>query len=102
VLIRFPFSDLSSAKLRPAIILAAAGRGDLVLCQVTSNPYADDRAIELGDEVFAHGGLRRRSYVRPGKLFTLHQGLIVREVGTLHDSMSRRIVDAVVALLRGA
>ncbi len=31
VLVRFPFSDLSSTKLRPALVLADAGRGDWVL-----------------------------------------------------------------------
>lgn len=41
VLLRFPFSDLSSSKLRPAVVLAHAGGVDWVLCQVTSNPYGD-------------------------------------------------------------
>ena len=47
VLVRFPFSDLSQTKLRPAIVLADAGRGDLVLCQVTSRPYGDAAAEPL-------------------------------------------------------
>src|SRR5437867_1904321 len=50
VLIRFPFSDLSVSKLRPAAIVAAGGRGDWVLCQITSNPYGDPRAIRVTDE----------------------------------------------------
>jgi mRNA interferase MazF len=41
VLVRFPFSDLSWSKLRPAVVLAHAGGVDWVLCQVTSNPYGD-------------------------------------------------------------
>ena len=41
VLVRFPFSDLSQTRLRPAVVLADAGRGDWVLCQVTSNAYSD-------------------------------------------------------------
>lgn len=41
VLVRFPLSDLTATKLRPAIVLAAAGRNDWVLCQITRNPYAD-------------------------------------------------------------
>ena len=41
VVVRFPFSDLSNSKLRPAVVLAGVGRGDWILCQVTSRPYAD-------------------------------------------------------------
>jgi hypothetical protein len=29
ILVPFPFSDLSQSKLRPAVVLANAGRGDL-------------------------------------------------------------------------
>jgi mRNA interferase MazF len=47
VLIPFPFSDLSASRLRPAIVLASAGRGDWILCQVTSNAYADPLAVEI-------------------------------------------------------
>lgn len=47
VLLRFPYSDLSASKLRPALVLGDAGRGDWVLCQITSNPYADTSAIQL-------------------------------------------------------
>ncbi len=36
VVVPFPFTDLSSAKVRPALALAAFSRGDLILCQITS------------------------------------------------------------------
>ena len=47
VLVPFPFSDLSRSKLRPAVVLAEADRDDLILCQVTSNPYSDGAAVAL-------------------------------------------------------
>jgi mRNA interferase MazF len=83
VLVPFPFSDLSQAKPRPAVVLASGDRNDWVLCQVTSKPYGDRRALELCDSDFAAGGLRISSFVRPAKLFTAHQSLIVAEVGKL-------------------
>ena len=46
VLVRFPFSDLSRSKLRPAVVLADTGRNDWVLCQVTSQSYTDPKAVE--------------------------------------------------------
>ena len=98
--VRFPFSDLSQTKLRPAAVLADAGRGDWILCQVTSKPYGDARAIQLEEASFAVGSLRVMSYARPGKLFTASQGLIVAEVGKLKPGPFRQITDAVVILLR--
>jgi len=100
VLVPFPFSDLSRSKLRPTVVLAEVGRGDRVLCQVTSNPYGDASAIPLDEAAFARGSLRVASYARPGKLFTASDNVIVAEVGSLRPEVTDRIVDAVIALLR--
>ena len=103
VLVPFPFSDLSQAKRRPAAVLAGAGQGDWILCQITSKAYADAGAVALADSDFAHGSLHVASYARPAKLFTAHESLIVAEVGVLHAKSLRTITDAVVALIeRGA
>lgn len=100
VLVPFPFSDLSSTKLRPAVVLADVGKGDYILCQVTSKPYADPQAIEIRGDSFTHGNLHRTSYARPGKLFTANDALIAREVGTLKIDVRAKIVEAIEKLLR--
>lgn len=100
VLVPFPFSDLSSAKLRPAVVLADAGRGDWILCQVTSNPYGDPRAIELTGSSFDSGSLRITSYVRPGKLFSASADLIVSQVGALNAAAFTAIIEAVIDILQ--
>ncbi|MBL7188441.1 MAG: type II toxin-antitoxin system PemK/MazF family toxin [Phycisphaerae bacterium] len=101
VLVRFPFSDLSESKLRPAVVLADAGRGDWVLCQVTSNPYSDSRAVEILDSDFASGTLARISYARPGKLFTANTLLMQRAVGELSSEKMAIVLNAVVTLFSG-
>ena len=45
VFVRFPFSDLSASKLRPAVVLAQAGGVDWILCQATSNPTATEEPL---------------------------------------------------------
>lgn len=100
VLVRFPFSDLSQTKLRPAVVLADADRGDWILCQVTSKPYGDTRAIKLEETGFATGSLRVLSYARPGKLFTANRDLIISEVATLKSQLLKQVVGAVVDRLR--
>lgn len=99
VLVRFPFSDLSQVKLRPTVVLANAGRGDWILCQVTSKPYSDARAITLVDASFVTGSLRVTSYARPGKLFTANRNLMVAQVGSLKAKPFRQIIEAVVSIL---
>ena len=99
VLVRFPFSDLSGSKFRPALVLGDPGRGDFVLCQITSNPYADPFAVELTDADFADGSLQRVSFARPGKLFTAHQSLLSARVGILVPAAHARVVERIVALL---
>ncbi len=100
VLVRFPFSDLSSSKLRPAVVLAHAGGADWILCQVTSNPYGDPAAVPLGSASFAAGGLGRDSVARPGKLFTASQSLFVKAVGDLTAVAHRELVSSVVSVLQ--
>ena len=102
VLVRFPFSDLSQSKLRPAVVLANAGRGDQILAQITSKPYGDAGAVEVDDAAFTSGSLRVVSYARPGKLFTASQDLVTGQLGVLTPDALKRIVDAVVGLLRAS
>ena len=98
----FPFSDLSQVKLRPAATLANAGRGDWVLCQITSNPYGDARAIALANADFLAGSLRIASYARPGKLFTANRDLMVTQVAILKNDPFEHLIEAAVSLLRAS
>jgi mRNA interferase MazF len=47
VIIPFPYFDLSQSKRRPALVLAEAGRGDFLLCQITSKQYGDLHAMSI-------------------------------------------------------
>ena len=100
VLVRFPFSDLSRSKLRPAVVLADAGRGDVVLCQVTSKSYGDDRAVTIASTDVVDGSLSVTSFARPGKIFTANEAIITSTVGRLTEDAMARVRNAVVALLQ--
>lgn len=100
VLVKFPFSDLSASKLRPAIVLAEVGRDDWILCQITSNAYSDSRAVAIADSDFIAGGLDRISYARPGKLFSANTSIMNRVAGALTPKKRSAVVDAIVSILR--
>ena len=99
-LLPFPFSDLSRNKLRPAVLLAGASREDWIVCQITSNPFGDNRCIPLTPSDFSIGALQHISYVRPGKVFTAHESLIANVIGTLNPEMLTTIRNAVVAIIQ--
>jgi hypothetical protein len=84
------------------VAIASVGRGDWILCQVTSNPYADPEAIQITDDDFETGTLQRLSYARPTKLFTANSSLIEREVGRFNAVAFNNIVNAVVNILQKA
>ena len=100
VLLPFPFSDLSAQKLRPALVMADAGRGDWLLCQITSKPYADPAAVEIATSDFVSGGLRITSHVRPAKLFTAHASLVHGVAGELSAAAHDKVCAALVAVLQ--
>ena len=100
VLVPFPFSDLSQAKLRPAVAIASVDRGDWILCQITSRPYGDRRAIALTNASFSIGSLHLVSYARSGKLFTANRNLIKTQVGTLNPDAFRQIIETIIDLVR--
>ncbi len=99
IVVPFPFTDLSSNKIRPAVVLANAGRGDWILCQITSNAYADANALEISENDFSSGGLRVVSYARPGKLFTAHESLFKGREGKLKAKKLDEVKGAVTKLL---
>ncbi|MEG4289020.1 type II toxin-antitoxin system PemK/MazF family toxin [Microcoleus sp. C2C3] len=65
VVVPFPFSDLTQAKRRPALVIANLAGDDLILCQITSQRIADRYAITLENSDFSEGGLNQTSNIRP-------------------------------------
>ena len=100
VLVRFPFSDLSASKLRPAVVLVGGDRDDWILCQVTSNAYSDAKAVEIAETDFISGSLMRISYARPGKLFSANTSIMERIAGDLKQPKLLAIINAIIEIFR--
>jgi len=87
VVIPSPFSDLTGQKYRPALLLAEVTRGDWILSQITSTPFADNSAIALSAKDFVKGNLNRDSFIRPTKLFTGNEQLFVNTAGVISEKL---------------
>ena len=87
VLVSFPFTDLTAAKQRPALIISPDSVNrfsqDFILAAITSQLTEDERSIALTESDFLHGKLPKKSVVRLTKVFTMHSMLIRKKIGSL-------------------
>lgn len=99
VLVPFPFDDLSTVKVRPAVCLTDEIHpyGHVVLAFITSNvlvlPSATDLVIRREDADFAVTGPKVDSTVRLHRLMTVASGIIRRELGSLSTKQQGEIND---------
>jgi mRNA interferase MazF len=103
VLVRFPFSDLTTTKVRPAVVLAAHG-DDVTIVGVFSSIPQPVRgtwlAISDRDPHFATTGLRAASVVKAERIAVIEQSLIVRKLGILPAAQFQRLKEAVKRCLQ--
>ena len=99
VLVAFPFTDLSTAKRRPALVVSPdsfnEATSDLVLAAITSQ-ISEDTPLIIVESDCVDGALPKPSALKPTKLFTIHSTLVVRKVCVLR----REKLDAVLDDLR--
>jgi mRNA interferase MazF len=82
ILVRYPFSDLSDSKVRPAVVVSAPHTSqDLLITPLTSKTSAL-LAGEFVLSAWSEAGLNVSTAVKRG-LYTIHQSLVVRVIGNL-------------------
>ena len=99
VVLNFPFSDLSGAKRRPALVLADVSGNDLILCQITSQNKTDGYSILLENEDYEKGTLSLKSNVRPNKIFTADENLILYIACKINAERMEKIINSLINIL---
>ena len=98
LLVRFPFTDLTTSKNRPAVILSPQSYmtrfGDIVLMPLTSQPDSD---ASLALSQWRAAGLLKPTWVKP-IIGTLTTRLINKRLGKLVD-VDEPCVRAALAVL---
>jgi len=95
----FPFSDLSSTKKRPALVIAPLKGGDVILCQITSQTIADNHAVRIDPNDFADGGLNRPSNIRPNRLFTADSNIVLYRAGSLTPEVVEKAIARIIRII---
>jgi mRNA interferase MazF len=95
VLIPIPFTDLSSHKRRPVIVISNneynRKTADIVVVALTSNPATVDYSFTITSSDLDQGQLNRPSKVRVDKIYTLSQAIVVKTFGRVNAEVLERI-----------
>ncbi len=87
ILIPFPFTDLTSSKLRPAVVLIETNE-DLTLSFITSQfKWREPTDIELFPS--EQNGIKKKSLIRLSKIATVDRSLAVGKLGELQKMKSK-------------
>ena len=100
VVVPFPFSDLTQAKRRPALVVSVLEGDDLILSQITSQFVKDSYAIFIEGKDFEEGGLKQKSNVRPNRLFTSDTHIVLYRIGNLKKEKLNEIIEKIVEIVR--
>jgi len=101
VVLPFPFSDLSSTKKRPALIVATMRGDDLLVCQITGQVMGDTYVIEVKDSDILGGKLAGVSYIRTNKIFTADKSIIHYKIGNLSPAKMNKVEEKIIGIIQG-
>ena len=105
VLVPFPFDDLSTTKVRPAVCLTnpIGVHRHVILAFITSviptDLMATDIVLDTSNPDFAATGLKVSSAIRLHRLMTVSTALIKRELGILSSDTQDQITKKLCNLL---
>lgn len=103
-LIPVPFTDLSSRKRRPVIVVSAdvynVAGPDMIVVAMTSNPAQNEWTFVIAATDLTDGRLNRPGTVRVDKIYTLAQSLAVVRFGSVSSRVVSRIRDVLLKLVQ--
>jgi mRNA interferase MazF len=102
VSVPFPFTDLTGAKPRPALVISidevSKQTGDVILVMITSKSHADFFTVPILEEHIDFK-LPKASYVRCHRLATIDSALIEGKVGTASATLTDLVASLVTSIV---
>ena len=103
VWVKFPFTDASLSKLRPALIISNDSvnkTGDYLLMQITTRTRNDDFSLLIGDTNYSDTPLLKPGELRLHKIFILNESLIHGKITTVSNSFMKTVIGKLTRLIQ--
>jgi mRNA interferase MazF len=103
LLVPIPFSDLTSYKKRPVLVISNNEYNraslDLIVVAITSNLNYLENKIILEKEDLLRGNLKYTSSIKIDKIYTLSKGIIVKQFGVVQREKLLQVISGVKKIL---
>ena len=100
IVIDFPFSNLVQFKPRPVLVIKIPKGEDVIVNQITGTSYEKSVEVKIENKDFSKGSLKRDSYLRLDKIFSIEKSLIKYKIGSLKPEKFKEIMDKIISFLR--
>ncbi len=98
LLVPFPFTDLSSVIIRPALVLAEKSF-DVILAFITTKlNWIDDTDLMI--EPDSKNGLKTKSIIKVAKIVTLAKNIVVGRLGSITESQVKEIEKNIIKVFK--
>ena len=98
VVLPFPYTDLSSTKKRPAIVIATLKGENIILAQITTAEREDKDLIPLNKKDFQSGFLKHDSFVMPSIIFTAETSTVNYKAGKVKSEKIKEIENKLIEI----
>jgi mRNA interferase MazF len=102
VLIPFPFTDLTTSKQRPVLVLSKTQYNkkfkDFISCGITSNIKDVECSVLIDQEDLISGFLPVPSMIKVDKIFTLEKSLAIKSIGKIKPEIWKKVRDELFKL----
>ena len=96
VVLPFPYTDFSSVKKRPAVVIATLKGQNVILAQITTNQRNDEDLVSLAKKDFASGSLSSDSFIMASLIFTADSSKIEYKIGKIKQEKIKEIQNKLV------
>ena len=92
ILVPFPFTDLSDAKVRPALVVFASSKGeDMIVVFISSKKEPRLEPFDIAVSPTKQNGLKTQSVIRSAKIATLEKKIAIGELGMLEKVTMKQV-----------
>jgi len=103
LLIPIPYSDLTSNKKRPVLVLSNDDYNtkteDIIVAAITSNITSKEYSILISNKDMQEGNLHVNSCIRVDKIYTLSQSIVIKKFGAVKPEIINNVKEKLRKLI---